>query len=210
MLIIVIVFVFTITGSLAISALALGRETIVGRAIAHAFRRMPSMLAASLLVAVVAVVILTAVALLLGIDMAELRAPTPATLRRFFLAILLFLIIALPLWVRLMMMTPVAAAETAGPLAIISRSWALTRGHFWKLLGFVLLLAIVVIVISVVVSAVGGILVTLAAGRPEPGGLSWLLMLLVNAVFNAALTVVFTTMVARIYAQLSGGTTSGS
>jgi len=108
-----------------------------------------------------------------------------------------------------MLMTPVAAAEAGGPVAIIRRSWKLTSGHFARLLGFVLLLVVVVIVVSLVVSSLFGILVAAIAGRPEPGSVAALLLMLIGGVVNAAVGIVFTTMVARIYVQLAGAT-SGS
>ena len=110
----------------------------------------------------------------------------------------------LALWVRLMLMTPVAAAEDGGPVRIIQRSWALTGGHFWKLLGFVLLAAIAVLVLLFAVSATGGILIFLLAGPPRPDSFAMMLVLLLAALIQAAISALFATLTARIYAQLSG------
>jgi hypothetical protein len=210
LLLLAIAILCSMAGSLAISGLALGRETIVGRAIGHGFRRLPSMLGASLLVGIPLCIVAALLAALLGVRIETLTMPTPENVGRLFLFLLILLVLFLPIWVRLMLMTPVAAGETVGPVAIVRRSWGLTSGHFWKLLGFVLLLVIVLVVVSIAVSSVVGIILSLALGRPQPGSLSMLLMLLVSGVVNAAFTVVFTTMVARIYAQLAGPATKGS
>jgi hypothetical protein len=211
-LLLVAALLCSITGSLAISALALGRENVVGRAIGHGFRRLPAMVGASLLVGIPLIVFAALLAILLGLRAETLAVQTPANLGRLFLYMLLLMVLLMPIWIRLMLMTPVAAGESVGPIAIIRRSWGLTSGHFWKLLGFVLLLIVVLLVVMVAISSVAGILVALVLGRPQPGSLAALIMLLVSGVVNAAFTVVFTTMVARIYAQLagSGAATTGS
>jgi len=205
-----VVMVLSIVGSLAISALALGRENIVGNAIAHGFRRFLPLLGASLLVGLAVVIVLVPLILASGIDMSELAAPTPAVAGKLLLFMVIFALIVLFVWVRIMLVTPVAAAEKLGPVAIIRRSWALTRGHMWKLVALVLLLAIAVLVIGYVVSLVVGIPVALIDGPPRPGSLGALLILLAGGVVNAGFAVIFTTMVARIYAQLIAGETTGN
>jgi Membrane domain of glycerophosphoryl diester phosphodiesterase len=208
----VVALLCSMAGSLAISALALGRENVVGRAIGHGFRRVPAMLAASLLVGVPMALAAGVLAVLLKVPAEALVAPTPATAGRLLVYLTLLMILLVPIGIRLMLMTPVAAAEAVGPVAIVRRGWTLTSGHFWKLLGFVLLLVVALLIVTVAISAVTGILVTLVLGRPQPGSLSALVMLLVGGVVNAAFTVVLTTMVARIYVQLAGGgaATTGS
>lgn len=204
MLLIPIVLVLAVVGSIAISALALGREAVIGDSIRHGFRRLLPMLGASLLLIVAACLVAVPLALLSGIELTDLTAPTPAKAGKILLLMLLVLIVALFFAVRLLLLTPVAAAEPVGPVAIIVRSWNLTKGHFWKLLGFVLLVSIAGGVVLMVVAMIIGLIVTLAAGPPQPGNLSGLLMLLVTGLLNAAFIVVMTTLVARIYVQLAG------
>jgi hypothetical protein len=205
-----IVIVLSIVGTLAISALALRRENVVGAAIALGFRRFLPMLGASLLLGLAALIIAVPLVLLTGIDPEKLRSPSPETAGSVLLFACLFVILFLVIAVRLLLMSPVAAAERAGPVGIIRRSWELTKGHFWKLLGFVLLLAIVLMVVAAAVGAVGGILVAIVAGKPEPGSIAALLMLLIAGLVNAAWAAVFTSMIARIYVQLAGERTTGS
>jgi hypothetical protein len=204
LLFIPVILVLSIVGTLAISALALGRESVVGSAIAHAFRRCLPLIGASLLLALVLLVVMVPLILALGLAPEDFAAPSDEQAGRVFLAMLLVLLIFLVVWVRLIMMTPVAAAEGGGPIAIIRRSWELTSGRFWKLLGFALLLVIAAIVVMLVVTMIFGLLIFAVAGAPQPGSLAVLLMALVSGILNAVFLVVFTTMVARIYVQLAG------
>lgn len=211
-LLLVAALVCSMAGSLAISALALGRENVVGRAIGHGFRRVPAMAAASLLVGVPLILAAALVAMLLKVPPEAMVTPTPATAPRLLLYLTVLMILFVPIGIRLMLMTPVAAAEAVGPVTIVRRSWTLSSGHFWKLLGFVLLLVVALLIVTIAIASVVGILVTLLLGKPQPGSLSALVMLLIGGVVNAAFTVVLTTMMARIYAQLVGGkaATTGS
>jgi hypothetical protein len=207
-----VVLVLGMVGSLSISTLALGRESVVGDSLRHAFRRFPAMLGAAVLLVVAALLLLAPVVLLSGIKADDLIDPTPAAAGRIALIALLILVVALFFAVRLLLLTPVAAAEPAGPLAIITRSWALSKGHFWKLLGFVLLVSVAAMVAMMAVATVVGLLIALVAGPPHPGSVGGLLLLLVTGLLNAAFVVVMTTLVARIYLQLAGpapGPTSG-
>lgn len=205
MLLLPLVLILGITGSLAISTLALGRASTVGEAIGHGFRRFLPMLGASLILILAFCLILLPLVVATGLQPGDFTAPTPATAGKILLVMLLFLAVILFFGVRLLVTTPVAAAETAGPVAIIARSWALTRGHFWRLLGFLLLLGIAAVVVIMVATMVIGLIVTALAGPPVPGTVAGLLMLLVAGLLNAIFLVVMTTMIARIYLQLAGG-----
>ncbi|HEX8667212.1 MAG TPA: glycerophosphoryl diester phosphodiesterase membrane domain-containing protein [Allosphingosinicella sp.] len=204
LLIFPVVLLLAIVGTLAVTALALGRENVVGRAIRHGFRRCLPMFGASALIFLPAALIAASTLGAVGLRPDAAAGAAPAPNGPAALAMLALLIVFLLVWVRLIMMTPVAAAEEQGPLGIIRRSWELTRGRFWPLLGFVLLLLLAFIVLTIAVAAVFGILVTLAAGPPRPGTLAAFLLALVNGLVNAAVIVVFTTMVARLYVQIAG------
>jgi hypothetical protein len=208
LLLLPVVLVLTIAGTVAISALAMGRETVIGSAIAHGFRRTLPLLGATLLLGLGLIVVLVPVVAILGLDIAALvegRAATAGVVGRFFLALLVVMAVFLFFWVRLMLMTPVAAAERGGPIAIMRRSWQLTAGRFWKLLGFVLLFFLAALVVMLVVTLILGLVIALVAGPPETSSVGRLLMLLIGGVLNAVFVVFFTTAVARLYLQLSGG-----
>jgi hypothetical protein len=106
-------------------------------------------------------------------------------------------------WVRLILLTPVAAAEPAGPIALVRRAWALSAGSFWRLLAALLVAATLSLVALIAAGAVGGVAVRLAAGQPQPGTLALLLVLLVSALLQAAISGVFTAFLARLCAQLA-------
>lgn len=184
-------------GSLTISILAIGRETVVRSAFALAFRRILPLLGAFLLL-LVALMPLGLAALLFFI-----AGPLGVALGIFLLALG-----AVFIWVRVMPLSAVAAAEPIGPLAILKRSWSLTEGHFWRLLGFVLLMIVLLVVLGIAVTAIGGLLVVLIAGAPEPGNVSYVLLILLGAIVNSILSLVFTVMIARIYVQLSAAPAS--
>ncbi|HEX8482907.1 MAG TPA: glycerophosphoryl diester phosphodiesterase membrane domain-containing protein [Allosphingosinicella sp.] len=210
LLLIPAVLVLNIAASLAMSSLALGRRNVVGEAIGHGFRRFLPLLGAILILIAGMLVLLLPLGLLSGITAEELAAPTPAKAGRMALIGLLFSAVGLFFAVRLLLMTPVAAAEPAGPMEIIRRSWKLTGPHFWKLLGFILLILILFAVVSMVVTILFGLLIAAVAGAPEPGSLASLVLTLVGAIVNAAFVVVTTTLIARIYIQLSGGAPAGA
>lgn len=189
----------SLVGTLAVTLLALRPGTSVGEALQHGLRRLLPVFLALLLVSFGAAIATLPILLLFGL--VAMAAGTPAIAALAFFALLP---LALILWARLSLVTPVAAAEPIGPIAILQRSWALTRGHFWTLLGFLALMVLVMLVISIAVSAIGGILIFLVAGPPEPASLAFYLMLIVSALVQAVLSTVFAVMVARVYAQLAG------
>ena len=124
-------------GNLAISVLALRPGVSVGEAIQQGARRFLPVLGAALLIglasmlAMLPVVLLAAAGLAVALGIPALAA-IPALLM---IPLLVFL------WTRLLLANPIGAVEPGGPVAILKRSWALTAGRFWQLLGFLILLA---------------------------------------------------------------------
>lgn len=210
LLLVPIVLILNIVASLAMASLALGRQKTVGEAIAHGFRRFLPMLGAVILLVAAMILVFLPLVALSGLSPEDFTAPTPAMRGRVALVTLLFAMVGLFFAVRLLVMTPVAAAEPAGPVAIIRRSWSLTGGHFWKLLGFVVLMLIVLIVVTMVITMILGLLIAAIAGPPQPGTTGGFVLALVSALVNAAFVVVTTTIIARIYIQLSGGASGAS
>ena len=192
-------------GSIAITYLALRPGRSVGEALQRGLGRFLILFAASLLIGLAALILLVPL-LVLFAGSAALTAATPAAAAGPMLRVLLiFLVVMIAFWVRLLLMNAVAAAEDVGPIDIITRSWALTSGYFWKLLGFVLLLLLAALIVSVAISALLGILLFLAAGPPEPGSVSMIVMMIVSALIQSVLSAIFLVLIARIYAQLAGG-----
>jgi hypothetical protein len=187
-----VTLVANLIGALAISRLALHPGEGAATALAAGARRFPPLLGAALIVLFAGAVLLMAAVLLVAIIALPIL-PTLAALAP--LALFVFL------WVRLMLLTPTAAVEPIGPTQLVLRSWALTAGNFWRLLGFLLAAAILSLVALMAAGAVGGIAVRLAGGQPQPGTLALVLVLLVSALLQAAIGGLFTTFLARLYAQ---------
>lgn len=205
-----LVIVATMVGNIAISYLALRPGVSVGEAIQRGLRRFLPLLAAVLLVALAGALLFFVVALVMvlvvpgAMSSAAAGAATSALALATVLAMLLLLPVILYFAARLIAVTPAAAAEEAGPIELIRRSWALTTGHVGKLVAFLLLVAIAVSVLGRVVESLAGILFIALAGPLRPGSLSTVLIALVLAAVNTVVGAYLGSLVARVYAQLSG------
>ena len=199
-----IVAVLGIAGQIAIARLALGPSTSVGEAIAHGFRRVvPALLAFFLCAVVLAVVLAPVVMLMAGADGLKSLAtnqPTPKAGGAIIVAIIMCML-AIP---RFQMLVPTAAGEEGGPIRLLQRSWQMSAGHYFKLLGFLVL----ILVAAGVVLLAGQIIVVILAkalfGTIHPFTLGALLAGLLMAIASAAFAAVSTVILARIYVQLSG------
>jgi hypothetical protein len=196
----------SLIGQLALIRLAIGPATTVGAAISHGIRRFPALFGASLLLVLLIILLLIPIVLILGatgsVDLADPARMTagPATT-----AIVVVLgAAAVALSVKFLMTTPVASAEAAGPIAILKRSWSLTNGHYWKLLGFLLLLLVVAVVLMSAMGAIGGILGAIISPDLEVFSLGALVLALFVGAAQGIFTVLTAVMVARVYLQLSG------
>lgn len=198
-----VVVVVGMIGSIALSYLALRPGASVAEALQTGARRFIMLFAASLLVGLALIAAMIPLFVLVGGGAILTGARPEAMVGPILLLTLIAVVASIALWVRLMLMTPIAAAETIGPIGIIKRSWALTRGHFWRLLGFVLLVLLAFVVVSMAVGAIGGLLIVLLAGQPEPGSVAAYLIVLVEAALNMVLTLYLSALVAKLYLQLS-------
>ena len=200
-----IVLVTSLIGGIAISHLALTPGASVGEALRRGTARFLPLLGASMLIAIPMVLVAVLVVLAIAPNAPVMRTPfdpysmPPALLW----VITLFTLALLFIWVKLSMGTPVASEERAGPVAIITRSWALTKGHYWKLLGAYL---IVMILSSLAIMALTyglGVLIFLAAGPPAFGNASFIAITLVDVFLQTVMVAVLIVLIARIYAQLT-------
>lgn len=201
MLFLPVVAILSLIGTIAINHLAIKPGRSVAEALQVGARRFIFLFLAWLLLALVAMVACLPLALLVkGQGFGAGQAPGGL----FLLAVLVYFLLILAASIRLILTTPVCAAESAGPIAILTRSWELTRGHFWRLLGFVLLFWLAAFVAIIAISAVIGIVIFIATGPPVPGSAGAFVVLLLSAVLQAIATSLFATMIARIYVQLTG------
>lgn len=203
-LLVFIVTIIGIVGQLALIRLAIGPSLTVGDAIRHGARRTLPYLGAAILL----IIGLFVMALPVGLALAALGMTIEPSAGGMppagWLIVLLFLALLLYFAARLLLISAVASAEPVGPLAMIKRSWSLTEGNAGRLLGFLFLLIIAALVVVGALTLVTNLAITLAFGQPDPLSVSALVIALVAAIANAAVTTLFVVMLARFYVQLSG------
>lgn len=204
-LIMLAILLFVLTGQLSIVRLAIGPSVSVGEAITHGARRLPFYFLSALLVAVslaIVGIVLAAVLLASGTPMAENQlASSPG----FAIAATLFILVYCFFWVRIIAISAaVAGAEAVGPIAIVQRSWEITGGHFWRLLGFLLLFFIGAAIALKALQLLADLLATLLLGSIDSLSPSALVVALIDGIGNGAVIAILTVMLARIYVQLSG------
>jgi hypothetical protein len=200
------VMLISLVGQLSIIRLALGPSTTVGDAIQHGLRRFPAALGALIIMilgmAILIIPILTIFVIALGIrpeGLQQGQASGPIGL-----VVLLLVLIVVAISIRFTLVSPVASAEKAGPLTILKRSWGLTAGNYWRLLGFVILLLIAAVALIAAASVIGGILARLVSSTVEPFSLSALIIALATAVAQGVFSVLAAVMMTRIYTQVAG------
>ena len=199
-IIFVVIFLIGLVGQLAIVRIATGAGDTVGGAIGHAARRIPAYLGACLLWGFPIAALLVFIALNSDVN----NPPSPST-AMLMLAASLTAIAAIFVLVPRMSMSPaVASNEQIGPVEIVRRSWKLTRGNWARLFGFFMLFLVLLLVLMAAMGAVVGSMARLAFGELEPWSIGGLVVSLLSQLIGAALSVVFSVMVARIYLQLAG------
>ena len=190
------------TAQVAINRLAIGPSITVGAAIGRGFSRMPAVLGSFILLVIALFVILIPIVLLLGLGgvIAQPSAGNEAPP-----GFLLLIILIAGLGYAIFQLTiPVAAAESGGSIHLLTRSWRLSRGAYWRLLLFVILLFVCLIVVLIAGQYGLGSMIAMALGAPDALSLSALLISLVVALIQALFMVIFAVMLARIYVQLAG------
>lgn len=204
MLVALLMVLVMLVGELAIVLLVNGWRGSVGEAISKAARRTPIFVLAALSLVVPVVLVFSILLALSGVGTGATGQIDWTNFNPIgWLVLLAFLLALVYVAIRLLPLLPVVACEQIGPFAALKRSFTLTSGHFWRLLGFLLLLMVAFLVVAMTVGAVVGGGVTLALGQPQPWSLSLLLIALAGGLIQAGFVLVYTAMLARIYAQLS-------
>ena len=190
--IILISAVLQIVGLMAILTLMRDRSRpTVGQAIRAGLSGTPSYLAAQLLV-VIGLSLIGGV--LVGV--AAVVSPVLAVV-----VLLLVMVVALFAVFRMVLVAPVVAVEgVRNPLTALARSWRLTKGNFWRIFAFILLILILfVVVVGIVMMVIGLILALATSGEVQR---------IIAAVFSSALgavgVVYFAGVIAAIHRQLGG------
>ena len=186
-----------LVGQLAIARLALGKQTSVGEAIGEGARRAPAYFAASM------IWLLPAGLAIFLVSGRALQSPESATVGQALFALVMVCLL-LFIAVRMLATSPVAAAESVGPIDILRRSWALTRGHWWRLFGFLLSFLLVALAALTAAGLLAGLLSNLILGDPKPMTLAALVYAMLVELVTTVVTAGFVVMLARIYLQLAG------
>ena len=208
LLLFVLALLAAMMGQMTIAALAIGWSGSIGSALALAFRRVWTVLAAAL-IAFIPMVIVAVIALAVVLGGAGVTDPaklTPEMLVKIpgmtimtVALVLAFLFVA----VRIFPMSAVAISETASPFKLLSRCWQLTKGHFWRLFAVVLLVLVAGAVANLAVKSVVGTVMTLLAGEARPFNLTALVLGLAEGIVAAAISIVSSSLIGRIYVQLN-------
>lgn len=194
----------TIVGQLSIIRLAIGPAVSVGEAISHGARRMPIYVVAGILLACVLFVAMIPLALLLVAAGVPLDKDAISSSPLAMVLVTAFLLLILFIGTRFLMTSPVASEESAGPIAILRRSWNLTEGHFWRLFGFIITFFIGAGIAAMAISWATSFIAILLLGPVDPMSASALIVGLVDAAVSSVITVVLAVTLARIYVQLNG------
>lgn len=200
-----VAFLVSLVGQLAVIRLSIGPHVSVGEAITHALRRLPAYLIAVLVWVVPLLLVGTALYTFLGpaVDPSgtrEVAGGSGAAIGAS-LALILLTIVGIFLAVRLMLSSAVASAENIGPIAIVRRSWELSRGSWWRLFIFLVLFGIGALCLLLAVDSIAAVLVRLVTDDAGPRSLGGLVISIVSQLVSATLSVVFFVMLARLYVQ---------
>lgn len=181
-------------GSLTLFALALRPGISVGEALRLSFARLPVLIGTALVV-VVAVAVIFIAAALVGVvaSLASKQlAAAAGLLLGFGLAGIVFFAS-----IRLVLLNPVVIDTRLGVMDSLRQAWALTRGYFWRLFGFLIIVMLLSTIAGSAAQAIIGSLAGLAGGADAArlaGGLA-------GAAVSSIAQVYMLVMLARLYRQ---------
>jgi hypothetical protein len=116
--------------------------------------------------------------------------------------ILVLLVVFLLAAARLTVLNPVVLHERLG-IGAIKRSWQLTRGLTWRILGVLVLFIVVAAIAGMALQLVVGTIAALAFGRDAVSTVL-LVTTVANSVLSAAFTVIALAFTAQLYVALAG------
>jgi hypothetical protein len=188
---------------IALNRLAIGPSVRVADAITQGFTRVLPVFLVLAVVMVMLGIIVVLIAVVLsaaGVGMLPAAGKQPPAA----LLIILILLTAAATAI-FQLVFPIAAAETGNPIRLFTRSWQLGRGHYLRLLAFIMTVFVTLGIVAALTQLGVGSVILLLLGRPTPGSLSALLVGIVAGLIQAGFTVVVAVMQARIYVQIAGG-----
>ncbi len=199
-----------IWGQLAVTALALSPEAGRGAAQSLATRRFVHAIAAMLIP--FALVVLLAIPIFValvagGVDLAAMMQPqgrvqadVPGGIRTFIgLYSLFWLIAAVFIAVRFTTLLCSVVLAEGGVVAALRRSFALSRGIMWKMIGVVLLFGLVYMVAYLAITSVFGFLFKLVAPDAGPFGIGAIVVAILAGAVATAYSVTVAAFAAKLY-----------
>jgi hypothetical protein len=187
-------------GVLTLASLALTPGISVKEALHRAVRRLPVALGV-LLVALGAGLLL---AIALGTVIGVLKAAGTAGNVIVAFTVVLFYAIVLIIGTRLLLLWPIVAEGSDGPIQSLRRALRLTRGEFWRLFGLLLLGLIVTVVLAVTATLAGGSVMLILGHMIGDEALGRILAMVLAAIVVGLwqmVTVVYLTFLYRAYAS---------
>lgn len=195
-----VVALFALVGALAVSALALVPRISVGEALRVGFRRLPALIAATFIAGIGGGII----AILAGVLLFSITGvPTAASPSHTAFGVTVMMLAILTLIARLCLITPILVEERAGPIAALRRSWALTRGSFWRLIALLGMLLTTSAVVSLAVQSVTVLFAWLLGRTSAAAGIVEGVGTIVVALLGAVISMIFAVLLAAIYRQLA-------
>lgn len=204
-----VVAVLTIFGQLALIAVASDPATTRREAYRVAAARLPVAIGLALLIGLAVFVLMVPPVIPIAAAMPNPAGMTPQSMAsamagiaagtRTFVVLYVVVLAAVLVWLaaRLALLNPVIVNERAG-VRSIARSFALTRGSTWRIVGLAILLGIVSLVVILAVQSVVGIAFRLILGA-DNAGVAALLTDAAVGVATSAITIVWTSFVAQLY-----------
>ncbi|MEO6580377.1 MAG: hypothetical protein ABIN83_04420 [Sphingomicrobium sp.] len=207
-LLMLLVLLVVMVGQMTIVLLSIGWNGKLADALRQAVRRIGALLAASLIVflplAVAAVLALGFILATNGLtDPAQLTPETLAQMPAVRWVLVLLVVVLIVIGTRVFPLSAVAASEPGGPFSLLKRTFALTKGNFWRLLALLLLIGTAGAIADRAVTSVVGSISVLAVGEIRALSLSALLVALASGVVGALVSSVSAAMIGRVYVQLS-------
>lgn len=201
----------TLWGQLAIIALALDPARARGTAFKVAGQRLLPMIGVGLVVLLAFLALCLPVVLILAAGGADFTAmsqgvsPNLAPGAAASAALYTLVLVPLIFWIgaRLSVLASVVTGERLG-LGAIGRSWRLTKGYSWRIVGVLILFLIVMLVAVLAAQTVFGSIFRLALGGTGPVTTASVLTALVVGVVSTAATVIFSAFFAKVYTALAG------
>lgn len=185
-----------IVGQLAVIRLAIPPHVSVGESIVHGAKRLLPYILAGLLWFVPILIIGSVLSAIL-----EAHWEHPPVVVS--LALILLAAIGFFLFVRLILASAVATAESIGPVPILRRSWELSKGNWWRLFVFLVLFWIGALCLLWAIDIIAGLLVRMVVDDTGPLTVGGLIMAIVSQLVSACISVIFFVFLARLYEQRS-------